>query len=69
MQGPQSLLQANEITIVDIQMPKMDGLQLLCYLCGRRPKMPVVMLITYGAVNRAVEATKLGAVTENADRL
>jgi DNA-binding NtrC family response regulator len=51
-----------DIAFVDIQMPKMDGLQLLRYLHGLRPKMPVVMLTAYGTVSRAVEAMKLGAV-------
>jgi len=51
-----------EIAFVDIQMPKMDGLELLRYVRGLRPKMPVVMLTAYGTVHRAVEAMKLGAV-------
>jgi DNA-binding NtrC family response regulator len=51
-----------DIVFVDIQMPKMGGLELLGYLRGLRPKMPVVMLTAYGNVSRAVEAMKLGAV-------
>jgi DNA-binding response OmpR family regulator len=51
-----------DIVFVDIQMPKMDGLELLRYLRGIRPKMPVVMLTAYGSAKRAVEAMKLGAV-------
>jgi DNA-binding response OmpR family regulator len=51
-----------DIAFVDIQMPKIDGLELLRYLRGLRPKMPVVMLTAYGTVSRAVEAMKLGAV-------
>jgi DNA-binding NtrC family response regulator len=51
-----------DIAFVDIQMPEMDGLELLRYLRGLRPKMPVVMLTAYGTVERAVEAMKLGAV-------
>ena len=51
-----------DIAFVDIKMPKMDGIELLRYLRGLRPKMPVVMLTAYGTVSRAVEAMKLGAV-------
>jgi DNA-binding NtrC family response regulator len=64
--GDDALLRVKEglydIAFVDIQMPKMDGLELLRYLRGLRPKMPVVMLTAYGTVGRAVEAMKLGAV-------
>ena len=51
-----------DIAFIDIQMPKMDGLEVLRLLRGLRPKMPVVMLTAYGTVSRAVEAMKLGAV-------
>ena len=64
--GDEALLRVKEgrydIVFVDIQMPKMGGLELLGYLRGLRPKMPVVMLTAYGTVSRAVEAMKLGAV-------
>ncbi|HEY7220447.1 MAG TPA: response regulator [Candidatus Binatia bacterium] len=64
--GDDALIRVKEglydIMFVDIQMPKMDGLELLRYLRGLRPKMPVVMLTAYGTAKRAVEAMKLGAV-------
>jgi DNA-binding NtrC family response regulator len=51
-----------DIAFVDIQMPKMGGLELLRYLRAVRPKMSVVILTAYGTTSRAVEAMKLGAV-------
>jgi DNA-binding NtrC family response regulator len=54
--------QPYDIALIDIQMPKMDGLEVLRYLRGLRPKMAVVMLTAYGTVARAVEAMKVGAV-------
>jgi len=64
--GDDALMRVKEgrydVAFVDIQMPKMSGLELLRYLRGLRPKMPVVMLTAYGTVSRAVEAMKLGAV-------
>src|SRR5262245_11624180 len=51
-----------DIAFIDIQMPKMDGIELLRYLRGLRPNLPVVMLTAYGTVSRAVDAMKLGAL-------
>jgi DNA-binding NtrC family response regulator len=51
-----------DIAFVDIQMPKMGGLELLRYLRTLRPNLAVVILTAYGTVGSAVEAMKLGAV-------
>jgi DNA-binding NtrC family response regulator len=51
-----------DLAFVDIQMPKMGGLELLRYLHTLRPRMAVVILTAYGTTARAVEAMKLGAV-------
>jgi DNA-binding NtrC family response regulator len=51
-----------DIAFVDIQMPKMGGLELLRYLRTLRPNLAVVIVTAYGTVGSAVEAMKLGAV-------
>lgn len=64
--GEEALAKSREqhydIALVDLQMPKMGGLDLLRYLRSLRPEMAVVILTAYGSVTRAVEAMKLGAV-------
>src|SRR5438093_297374 len=51
-----------DIAFVDIQMPKMGGLEFLRYIRTLRPKIAVVIVTAYGTVGRAVEAMKVGAV-------
>jgi DNA-binding NtrC family response regulator len=64
--GDDAILRVKEglydIALVDVQMSKMNGLEVLRYFRGLRPKMAVVILTAYGTVSRAVEAMKLGAV-------
>jgi len=64
--GDEALLRVKEgrydIAFVDIQMPKMGGLELLRSLRALRPRMAVVIVTAYGTTGRAVEAMKLGAV-------
>ncbi len=50
------------VGLVDLQMPKMNGLELLRLLHEIRPETAVVILTAYGSVARAVDAMKLGAV-------
>ncbi len=54
--------QRYDIAFVDLQMPKMGGLELTRYLRGLSSKTAVVILTAYGSVSTAVEAMKLGAV-------
>jgi CheY-like chemotaxis protein len=46
----------------DINMPGMDGLQLLGEIKQRRPDLPVMMVTAYGDDERRRRAAELGAV-------
>jgi len=48
--------------IVDLQMPEMDGLQLLDRLNGRKLKFPVVVITGFGNITVAVRAMRAGAL-------
>ncbi len=47
--------------LTDLQMPGMDGIGLLGALRERDPEMPVVMMTSFGSIETAVEAMRLGA--------
>ena len=46
----------------DINMPGMDGLELLSEIKQRRPDLPVMMVTAYGDDDRRRRAAELGAV-------
>jgi CheY-like chemotaxis protein len=46
----------------DINMPGMDGLELLGEIKQRRPDLPVMMVTAYGDDERRRRARELGAV-------
>jgi len=50
-----------DAVLLDIKMPRMDGLEVLAELRKRKPELPVVMISGHGTIGTAVEATKLGA--------
>jgi CheY-like chemotaxis protein len=50
------------VILSDINMPGMDGLQLLSEIKLRRPDMPVMMVTAYGDDERRRRADELGAV-------
>ncbi len=56
--------QANGISaiLLDIKMPKLDGLEVLKRLRKAGVKTPVLMLTAYQSVELAKEAVRLGAV-------
>ena len=53
--------EAFDCLILDLRMPKMDGLALLAWLQEAGPPVPVIVISAYGDVRDAVQAMKLGA--------
>ncbi len=51
-----------DVIITDINMPHMDGLQLIDAINTRYPGIPIVVVTAYGSVSSAVSAMKMGAV-------
>ena len=47
--------------VLDLRMPKMDGLALLSWLQEAGPPVPTIVISAYGDVRDAVEAMKRGA--------
>ena len=50
------------LVITDIQMPRMDGHELLKHIKQRWPEMPVMLMTAYGSIQKAVEAMRDGAI-------
>ena len=50
-----------DLVLLDIQMPHLDGIETLTHLHKKYPGLLVLMLTAHGTIQRAVEATKLGA--------
>jgi len=49
------------VILSDINMPGMDGIQLLDEIRQRRPELPVMMVTAYGDDDRRRRAAELGA--------
>lgn len=50
-----------DLVLLDIQMPRLDGIKTLTHIHEKYPGILVVMLTAHGTIQRAVEATKQGA--------
>jgi DNA-binding response OmpR family regulator len=51
-----------DLILLDLQMPKMNGIELLTRLRGSGSVVPVVILTAHGSIPDAVAAMKLGAI-------
>ena len=50
-----------DLVLTDLKMPRMDGMEALRRIRERDVDVPVIVLTAHGAVDSAVEATRLGA--------
>lgn len=50
-----------DLIFLDLKMPGKDGMEVLSSIKENYPEIPVIMITGYGTVDKAVEATKLGA--------
>ena len=49
------------LVLADLQLPDMEGLEVLRRIKDKQPSIEVIIISGYGSVNKAVEATKAGA--------
>jgi len=65
--GREALLQLNarrpDLILTDIQMPHLNGLELVREIAKRRDAVPVVIMTAFGSEETAVEALKAGAAS------
>lgn len=52
-----------DIVLTDLQMPEMDGLELVGKLTKDNPQMPVILMTAFGSEQIAVEALQAGAAS------
>src|SRR4026207_72325 len=51
----------HHLAICDLQLPDMDGMEVLRHMKDARPTTEVIVVTGYGSAQKAVEATKAGA--------
>ncbi|ABZ83288.1 sigma-54 dependent response regulator [Heliomicrobium modesticaldum Ice1] len=49
------------LALIDLQMPRLPGMDLLSHIRREWPRLPVIILTAHGSIPTAVEAMKLGA--------
>ena len=50
-----------DLVVTDIQMPEMDGFELIARIRAGWPDIPIIAITAFGSVDSAVQAMKLGA--------
>jgi len=55
--------QPPDVIVTDLQMPQMDGLQLVKYIRNNSPAIPVVLMTAHGSEEIAVQALHAGAAS------
>lgn len=53
--------QTFDLVITDIRMPVVDGIELLRWIVGNHPTIPVIMLTAFATIESAVDTIKIGA--------
>lgn len=51
-----------DLVILDLKMPKMNGIEVLRNIKETNPEIPVIMITAHGSTDVAVEAMKIGAL-------
>src|SRR5207247_1334252 len=51
-----------DLVILEMGLPRVDGMEVLKEITALRPEMPVVMITGYASVETAIKAMKMGAV-------
>lgn len=52
-----------DFVLTDLQMPEMDGLELVRKICRHHPRVPVILMTGNGSEEIAVNALKMGATS------
>ena len=51
-----------ELVLLDVNLPIMNGLEVLEHLAAENPDMPVIMVTSQSAMKTVLESVKLGAI-------
>jgi two-component system response regulator HydG len=54
-------LESVDTILCDVQMPEMDGIELVERMRKLAPEVPVILITAFGSIESAIEATRVGA--------